>query len=136
MLLFNELKKDRMQARRTHETLVSNILTVLVGELETNAKRDGSEVTDDMVIKTATKFIKSNDETIRLTESSTTTVTLKAENSVLRNYLPKQLTESDLRVIITNMNASNIGEVMKNLKMGYSGQYDGKLASIIAKEAI
>ena len=136
MLLFTALKQDRMKARRTHETLVSNILTVLLGELETNAKRDGTEVTDDMVIKTATKFIKSNNETMQLTESSSTTVTLKAENSVLNNYLPKQLTESELRVIITDINASNIGVVMKELKMNYPGQYDGRMASIIAKEIV
>ena len=64
-----------------------------------------------------------------------------AEMSVMEDYLPKQLSEQDIRNIITNLKANsntscNMGIIMKYFKENYSGQYDGKTVSIIAKELL
>lgn len=56
-----------------------------------------------------------------------------AEIDILHSYLPKQLTKEELEAIIKNLNTKNVGEIMKHLKDNYSGVYDGKLASEIAK---
>lgn len=64
-----------------------------------------------------------------------------AEMSVMEGYLPKQLSEQDIRNVIANLKASsntscNMGIIMKYFKENYSGQYDGKTVSIIAKELL
>lgn len=62
---------------------------------------------------------------------------LLTEIKVIEEFLPQQLNEAELEKIITQIKSSdpsaNMGSVMKNLKENYSGQYDGALASQIAK---
>ena len=64
-----------------------------------------------------------------------------AEMNVMEEYLPKQLSEQDIRDIIMGRMVQsdvpcNMGIVMKYFKENYSGQYDGKMVSIIAKEML
>ncbi len=136
MQLFEKVKQDRMSARKAKNESMTSVLTTLVGELEGQAKRTGSEVTDEMVIQTCKKFILNNSDTLKLTITTEVNEKLVAENAALIIYLPKQLTEQDLRVIVSQLNATNLGEVMKHLKDNYNGQYDGKMASAVAKELV
>ena len=65
-----------------------------------------------------------------------------AEMNVMEEYLPKQLSEQDIRDIIfgrivqSDFPPCNMGIVMKYFKDNYSGQYDGKMVSTIAKEML
>lgn len=63
---------------------------------------------------------------------------LKLEISYLEEFLPQQISADKLRDILTSYktqeNPKNMGEVMKYLKTNFEGQYDGKLASDLAKE--
>lgn len=58
----------------------------------------------------------------------------------LSEFLPEQLNEEQLQTIIkTFMHQNpeaNLGVVMKLLKDSYAGQYDGKLASAVAKRIL
>lgn len=136
MSLITTLKADRVTAMKNKDTVAKNILTTLLGELEGQAKRVGSDITDEMVVQSSKKFIQSNKETISVITDGEAISGLTAENTVLEQYLPKQLDEAQLREVIATMGAKHIGEVMKNLKASYNGQYDGKLASKIAKEVL
>lgn len=131
-MLLEQLKKDSLAARKAGRSLTSRLLITLLGEVETQAKRDGREISDQLIMVTCKKFIANNLETIRL--NKTTEDILLAENQVLEAYLPQQLTETELRVIIRALNAENIGEVMGHLKSNYVGRYDGKVASSVARE--
>ena len=64
-----------------------------------------------------------------------------AEMKVMEEYLPKQLTEEEIKNIIMGLMVRsdvcfNMGLVMKYFKEHYSGQYDGKIVSTIAKEML
>lgn len=63
---------------------------------------------------------------------------LLAEIKVIENFLPKQLSEAELRAALEGFKGSNadanMGTAMKYLKDSYPSQYDGKLASSLAKE--
>jgi hypothetical protein len=136
MQLFEKVKQDRMSARKTKNESAISVLTTLVGELESQAKRVGTDITDDTVVQTCKKFILNNNETLKLSVTTEVSERLTAENAVLSIYLPSQLTEQDLRSIITSLNTKNLGEIMKHLKDNYSSQYDGKIASSVAKEIL
>ncbi len=60
-----------------------------------------------------------------------------AEIKVLEGFLPSQMSAADLEKVILQMKqenpAANMGLVMKGLKERFSGQYDSKMASEIAK---
>ena len=132
-MLAQEVKAARMQAMRDKNYATRSILTTLLGELEGAAKRDQSDITDDMVIKTCKKFIVGNLETMRLGGD---VEKLEAENVILKGFIPKQLSANELRVIIEDMKLNNLGQIMKQLKAEHDGEYDGKMASQIAREFI
>lgn len=61
-----------------------------------------------------------------------------AEKAVLEKYLPAQMDgaalEAALRSIAAELGSTQIGPLMAKLKERHAGQYDGKLASEIAKK--
>lgn len=132
--LFEDVQAARSEMRRNADNVIGfNILTLLVGELETAAKRDGSAVTDDKVIAAAKKLIKSNSESIRLGARADK---LEKENDVLQKFLPQELTADQIHGIIVASSATNIGEAMKALNDGYAGKFDKRLASQVAKQIL
>ncbi|MBI4518321.1 MAG: GatB/YqeY domain-containing protein [Deltaproteobacteria bacterium] len=62
----------------------------------------------------------------------------RAEQAVLEAYLPAQLDAAALEAVIRDLAAelgtTAIGPIMAQLKQRYAGQYDGKLASELARK--
>lgn len=61
-----------------------------------------------------------------------------AEMNIMEEYLPKQLSEEEIKDIVMRLMVQsdipcNMGVVMKYFKENYSGQYDGKIVSTVAK---
>lgn len=130
--LFEQVKTSRLSARKSKDVPVVSILTTLLGELETQAKKTGKDVSDDLVIATCKKFIANNTETAKVA-SVAVAEELHDENLVLTQFLPKQLSEDEIREVVIKLNPANVGEAMTFLKANYSGQYDGRLASQVVK---
>ena len=59
---------------------------------------------------------------------------LARQKSILEAYLPKQLTEEEIRKIISSLEDKSIPSVMKHFKANYQGMVDNSLVSKIAKE--
>lgn len=63
---------------------------------------------------------------------------LDAAAKVLESLLPKQMEASELEKVILTIKqeqpTANMGIIMKTLKERHGGQYDGKLASELAKK--
>lgn len=129
-MLYQTIKVDRMFAMKNRDKVAKSVLTTLLGELEGNAKRSGSEVSDNDVLRLIKKFIDANKESLQHKDNPD----LETENALLAEYLPKQMSEDELRSVIQALGDVHIGLVMKHLKQHYNGQFDGNLASKIAKE--
>jgi uncharacterized protein YqeY len=107
-------------------------MTTLLGESAIVGKNANRETTDQEVVAVVKKFIKNIDETIEaLASRNQTTTSFVAERDVLEKFLPRQLSEGSLREIA--LHHENMPQFMKHLKDNYAGQYDGKLASTVAK---
>lgn len=116
-----------------------NLLTTLISEVAAVGKKEQRETTDAEAIAVIKKFIKNNDDFLAANPGPEVSARLKRENDLLTTYLPEQLTETELTSIITNLRdtgATNTGLVMKALKEQFEGQYDGKLASMVAKAVL
>lgn len=65
---------------------------------------------------------------------------LNLEIKCVEGFLPSQLSQAELEKIITDLKTNtpnfNLGMAMKALKDSYAGQYDGKLASEVAKRVL
>jgi uncharacterized protein len=132
MKLIDKVREQRNLARKEGKVEIElPLLSLLLGELESASKRDGSEITDEKVIAAAKKLIKSNNETEKLAGPSAKIV---KENAILETFLPRQMSEEEIKKFIFESGALNIGEVMKALNSTYPGMFDKGMASKIAKE--
>lgn len=132
--LLDTLKADRMKAMKAGDTRTKDVLTVLLGDLESDSKR-GNTVDDGYIIRTIKKYIMNASETYRVTNDPK----FGQEVHLLGVYLPKQMSDDDLAEAIDGIidaGHDNIGSVMKELKANYDGQFDGKTASELARQML
>lgn len=131
MTLMEQIKIKQIAARKAGMPEAS-LYTTLLGEAAMVGKNAGRETTDQEVVAVVKKFIKNIDETIdALMQRGQNTHAYMTERSLLDQFLPQQLSETQLRYMATEQ--SNMPQFMKFLKDNYAGQYDGKLASTVAK---
>lgn len=119
----NEFRKD------PNKKIEMSIATLLLGELQTLATRTGTPTTDEDVISVCRKIIKSNEEVRALSSAPN----LVRENEYMRQFLPVMLSADELHGILLNEEFSNIGDGMKILNAGYSGQFDRGEASVVIR---
>lgn len=130
-----EIKTEREQQRSN--PVIYSLLGVLLGELDRLPIPRSQTPSEDQIYGVLKKlydgaeFCAAED----LSEES------KVEYAYLKDYIKAQLTEEEIRTIITGLMVRsdikyNMGLVMKYFKENYPNQYDGKLVSNVAKEML
>ena len=152
-MLINKIKNDMWAAKKSGEKEKASLLNTLYGEASKIGKDAGNrESTDAEVTATIKKFLKGIEESLDAFSKGSFPIAkevylariekLTNEQTILNDYLPKQLTESELLGILTDHRNTKLaevgemptmGEYMKLLKDHHAGLYDGRLASEIAK---
>jgi uncharacterized protein YqeY len=145
MSLLAQIKQDQLAARKAKETAKAALLTTLIGEVEMVGKNDGNrEVTDVEVVAMVKKFLKNVNETLKALGGIEGGIAMQymAESQILESYLPKQFTEDQLTTILDSIKIEisagpkDMGKMLGLLKNRFDGQYDGRLASTVAKSLI
>lgn len=147
MSLITQIKKTQIEHRKRGNVATVAVLSTLIGEAEAIGKNAGNrEVTDAEVITLTKKFMDANNQNIErylVLGEQLKAASLKIENAIYSQFIPAQLSEERLREVITAIvsglpekNPKAMGEVVKQLKAQFEGQYDAKLASTIAKELL
>lgn len=90
-MLSEEIKKRMLQAMKSGNTLDKEILRVALGEIQTQEARGNKALTDDEVAAILRKLVKSNQETLGVSESAEQKQQLAQEIAVLESLLPKAL---------------------------------------------
>jgi uncharacterized protein YqeY len=133
MELLEQIKKDRMTARREKDGVKATLLTTLVGEADNILK--SKQAKNYSTVALVKKFIKGLEDTanakggLSLDESK--------ELAILKLYLPKTYTISELENIIDGQDLSKgMGPVMGYLKKNHGDRVDMKMAQMIIKEKI
>lgn len=145
MTIHERIKADALAARKA-KLPAAGVLTTLLGEMDSKAKtfNPARALTEDEIVALVRKFLKNLDEALaavdRLPEDRRAVEgdKLKAEKAALEVYLPQQLSEGEIEAIVRAQVAAgaNLGGVMKALKEGHAGRYDGKLASEVVKRVL
>jgi len=141
--MIKQIKADLLKSRKERNSWRTTILTTLLSEIEIVGKNDGNrETTDAEAIKVITKFKKGVEDVMSRLTVETMDRKYIAEAELYDSYLPKMMTEDELRSIVTAWKETNypdtpnIGGYMSALKRCYDGQYDGKVASKVVREAL
>lgn len=132
MNLYQKLKLDLIEYRKNKDANPTKLLQTLVGEL--NTKEKSNVVIDDAYVGKLIKvFVNNNMETLKHTSDQATIEKLNSENELLNSYLPKMLSEDEIKVIITDNSLNDVPSGMKYFKEHYNGLYDGKLVSTLLR---
>ena len=112
--LKQKISEDYVSAFKSGDKIKKNLLGVVKGEITTIEKNTNSEnLADVEVAKILTKIAKNLKETIAASNSEEA----KSELSVVEAYLPKQMSELEIRTaveqIIVETGAKTPGEVGK-----------------------
>lgn len=131
MSLKEKVSEELKIAMKEKNTVKLSILRVLKGEIERNGQGPNGKVdlTDGDIVKIVKKLVEGIKETTNNQD----------ELDVLNSYLPKQMDEFEMRLIINTIKqsgASNVGDFMKYFKTHYDGHYDGKVLSNLVKEVL
>ena len=118
----DEIKTERL-AYRSNKTIY-NLLSTLLGELDRRPNQNIPATPDD-IYKNIKKLYEAS---IECGNSD--------EETYLGEFIKKQLSEDEIRSIIKDTQLTDIGGIMKYLNINYAGQFDGRIASTIAREYI
>ena len=138
-MLINELEQANIAALKARDQVTRAVLSVVINRYRMNAielKAQGKEATDADLVKIISKVIKELDEekegnikTGRLEEAKA----IDQQKAVIEKYLPKMMSEDEIRAVIAKLEDKSIPSVMKYFKANYDGQVDMSLVSKIAR---
>ncbi len=144
MALEQQIQKDIMEAMKAHDESRLNATRSIKSEILL-AKTSGAEheLSDADVLKIIQKLVKQRKESAELyTQGNRPELAEKelAEMKVMETYLPKALSEDEVRNILKEIVAEvgatspkDMGKVMGAATKRLAGQADGKLISTIVK---
>lgn len=138
-MLIDELQKANIEALKSGDKTARAILSVVISKYKASAielKAAGKEATDADLVKIITKSIKELDEEkegyakVGRTEEVTS---INAQRALIEKYLPKLMSEDEIRKVIASLEDKSMPSVMKHFKMNYDGKVDMSLVSKIAR---
>ena len=140
----NEGIKTAMKAK--DEPSLRAYRSIKAALLLAKTDKGDSEIDQDAEIKMLQKLVKQRKESIEIYIKQDRADLAKAEEeelSIIESFLPKQMSEAEVRNIIAGIvsennlsGAQNIGKLMPLAMKALAGKADGKLISTIAKELL
>jgi uncharacterized protein len=126
MTLVDTLRQKALLAMKAKDSVATTILRLAQSEVQAaEARKSGGALTDDEAFAVLRKLVKSNEETLAAGGAPEATATLKRENEILTELLPKGLSvaelEAALAAVIPAIRAAasdgqGVGVAMKHLK--------------------
>jgi uncharacterized protein YqeY len=143
--LTESLQEDMKNAMRNGDTLKRDTLRMVIAAVQNQAKAKQAPLTDQETTDVISKEVKKRRESIEAFEGAgrdDLAAQEQAEIEVLSPYLPEQLGEGEVRVLVVKAvvdsgatSARDMGKVMGLLMPQVKGRADGKLISgLVAQE--
>lgn len=139
-MLINELEKANIEALKNKDKTARAVLSVVINKYRVNAielKAQGKEASDADLVKVINKVVKELDEE-RLGYEKLGRVedvkNIDSQKAIIEKYLPKLMSEDEIRKVIASLEDKSMPSVMKHFKANYDGKVDMSLVSKIARE--
>ena len=139
-MLFEELGKANIQALKDHDKIARSILSVVYGKCKNESIAKGlnaKELPDADCLHILQKTMKELEEEkvgYQKANRAESVAEIEAQKKVIAKFLPKQLTEEEIRAEISKLEDKKIPSVMKHFKTNFNGLCDMGIVSKIAKE--
>ena len=146
--LKEKLQNDLNGAIKSRNTVVAETIRMVLSAItnEEVAGKEKRELSDAEVITVLTREAKKRREAAEAFENggrADRAAAERAEGEVIASYLPEQLSEDEIKKLISETIAAvgaagpaDMGKVMGSLKAKVAGKADGALVSSLVKEAL
>jgi hypothetical protein len=131
---------DLKDAMRNKDSIRRTVLRTIISEIR-NAEIAKQEALDDEGMVVMTKQAQQRRDSIEAFKSASRSDLVESESAELKiisEYLPEQLSEDEIEVVITEVisqveakGSSDMGKVMKEIMQRVRGRADGKMVSAI-----
>lgn len=138
-MLFDELSKANIEALKAHDKSARAVLSVVLSRVKLQKieiEASGKELTDSDVVKVISKVLKELDEEKSGYEkvgNKEEVQSVIAQQEVISKYLPKMLSEEEIRSEIAKLDDKSIPSVMKHFKANFEGKVDMGLVNKVAR---
>lgn len=139
-MLINELEKDNITALKNKDKTARAVLSVVINKYRVNAielKTQGKEAGDAELVKIINKVVKELDEEKAGYEKlgrKEQVEDINRQKAVISKYLPKLMSEDEIRAVIASLEDKSMPSVMKHFKTNYDGKVDMSLVSKIVRQ--
>ena len=144
--LWYSIQEEVKTALKSGEKFRASTLRLIVSALKLEEKNKAKALTDNEALEILTKMIKQRKDSISQFETANRMELAQKEKDeieIIQNYLPEQLSEEELSVlikeVIKEINAESIkdmGKVMGILKPKITGKADAGIASGLVKKLL
>lgn len=144
--LLSSIQEEVKTALKSGEKFRASTLRLIVSALKLEEKNKAKALTDNEALEILTKMIKQRKDSISQFETANRMELAQKEKDeieIIQNYLPEQLSEEELSVlineVINEINAESIkdmGKVMGILKPKITGKADAGIASGLVKKLL
>ncbi|EJT04425.1 GatB/YqeY domain-containing protein [Rhizobium sp. CCGE 510] len=139
--------KEAMKAKNAERLSTVRLIQAAVKDRDIANRGIGKEqASDDEILQILAKMVKQRDESAKIYEENSRpelAAKERAEIVVIQDFMPKQLSDSDVRANVSAIiaetgaaGAKDMGKVMAALKERYAGQMDFAKASATVKELL
>lgn len=138
-MLQEKITKDLIIAMKAANTLEKDVLSFLLSKIKNKAidiKAQDIGISDVEVVSIIQKMLKEIDEEIKMYRSANRTEKAETKEKhayILTQYLPKMLTEQEIKTEINNLIDKSMPSIMKYFKTNFAGKVDMSLVGRIAK---
>lgn len=138
-MIIEEIKKANIQALKDHDQNLRSVYSVLINkhmQAVVNARANGNEVTDVDMVKIIQKTIKELDEeaeNYKKVGNMAEYENIGLQKHAIEKYLPKMLSEDEIRAIILTLDDKTVPSVMRHFKTNYNGKCEMKTVSDVLK---
>lgn len=138
-MILQDLQKANIEAMKAHDTNARSVLSVTISRiklLEVELRSKGEELNEGKCLEIIQKIVKElNDEKEGYIKANNLerSKMIEEQISIISSYLPKQLSEEEIKEEINKLEDKSIPSIMKHFKTNFSGKVDMSLVSKVAR---
>lgn len=146
MSLFTTLNEDMKQAMRAKDKETLQVIRMLKASIQNEQIKKGQDLNDEEELTVLSREMKQRRDSLAEVEKADRTDLadkVKKEIVIVENYLPAQLSEEEIRAIVTETVAKTgstspkeFGKVMGAVMPKVKGKADGNQVNAIVKELL
>ncbi len=138
-MLIDEIKAANIQAMKERDATARAVLSIVLTKYklqEVELRSQGKEIGDKELLSIIQKVLKEladEKEGYLKVNNQERADGIAKQEQILNCYLPKQLSEEEIRSIINSLEDKSVPSVMKHFKMNYAGQVDMSLVNSVLR---